>query len=429
MKRRLILFVVILALQLGSVTAQHGVLEIFSWWAGDEGPALEALTALYDSRHPEIEVINATVTGGAGVNFRAVLKTRMLGGNPPDSFQVHAGQELIGTWVIANRMQDLTWLYEEEGWFDVFPQGLIDQLSYEGSIYSVPVNIHRAGVMWYIPHYLDTWGVSIPATRDEFYEVCTDLQSRGITPLVVVNTSLKNPAAINLATTWHLREHIYWQSYAEAIEELGPRIWNSITLVTNATLLSAIIGSLNGYVLSKWRIAGERVLFPLILLGMFIPYQGILIPLFEFMRDARLYGGIPGLIIILAIYGLPITTLIFRNFYAEIPDEMLEAAAIDGAGFWDIYTQIVFPLSISGFVVVIIWQFTQIWNEFLFAVTMTTGASEPITVGLAQLAGGEAVQWNLPMAGAVVAMLPPITIYLILSRYFVRGLLAGSIKS
>jgi glucose/mannose transport system permease protein len=244
---------------------------------------------------------------------------------------------------------------------------------------------------------------------------------------VVINTSFKDPATINLATTWHLPESIYWQSYAEAIDTFGPRIWNSITLVTNSTLLSAVIGSLNGYVLSKWRVSGERILFPLILLGMFIPYQGILIPLFEFMRDIRLYGGIPGLVAIHAIYGLPITTLIFRNFYTEIPDEMLEAAAIDGAGFWDIYTRIVFPLSISGFVVVIIWQSTQIWNEFLFAVTMTTGASEPITVGLAQLAGGEAVQWNLPMAGAVIAALPPVLVYLILSRYFVRGLLAGSV--
>ncbi len=245
---------------------------------------------------------------------------------------------------------------------------------------------------------------------------------------VVINTSFKEPAAINLATTWHLPRSLYWQSYTEVIDKFGPRILNSITLVTNSTLLSAMMGSLNGYVLSKWHIPGEQVLFPLILLGMFIPYQGILIPLFEFMRDMNLYGGIPGLIIIHTIYGLPITTLIFRNFYMEIPNEMLEAAAIDGAGFFDIYSQIIFPLSVSGFVVVIIWQFTQIWNEFLFAVTMTAGESEPITVGLAQLAGGEAVQWNLPMAGAVVAALPPIIVYMIMSRYFIRGLLAGSSK-
>lgn len=246
---------------------------------------------------------------------------------------------------------------------------------------------------------------------------------------VVVNTSIKDPSTINLGSTWHLPERFYWQSYDEVMKEFGPRIWNSITLVTNSTILSAVLGSLNGYVLSKWRVYGERILFPLILFGMFIPYQAILIPLFEFMRDIHLYGGVPSLVIIHTIYGLPITTLIFRNFYMEIPDEMLEAAAIDGAGFFDIYRLIVFPLSISGFVVVIIWQFTQIWNEFLFAVTMTTGASEPITVGLAHLAGGEAVKWNLPMAGAVVAALPPILVYIIMSRYFVRGLLAGSIKT
>jgi glucose/mannose transport system permease protein len=246
--------------------------------------------------------------------------------------------------------------------------------------------------------------------------------------LVVINTSVKDPASINLATTWQLPSRVHWQSYSEVIDAFGPRIWNSVTLVTNATIISAVLGSLNGYILSKWRIPGERVIFPLILFGMFIPYQAILIPLFEFMRDLQLYGGIRSLVIIHAVYGLPITTLIFRNFYVEIPDEMLEAAAIDGAGFFEIYTRIIFPLSISGFVVVIIWQFTQIWNEFLFAVTMTSGEAEPITVGLAHLAGGEAVRWNLPMAGAVVAALPPIIVYIIMSRYFVRGLLAGSIK-
>lgn len=188
MKKHFLLFVSILTL-VSSVGAQGatptGELEIFSWWAGDEGPALEALIELYNRQYPAVEVVNATVTGGAGVNFRAVLKTRMLGGNPPDSFQVHAGQELIGTWVVADRMQDLTWLYEEEGWFEVFPQSLIDELSYDGGIYSVPVNIHRAGVLWYIPAHLETWGIQLPVTLDEFYATCAALQSQGITPLVI----------------------------------------------------------------------------------------------------------------------------------------------------------------------------------------------------------------------------------------------------
>lgn len=246
---------------------------------------------------------------------------------------------------------------------------------------------------------------------------------------VVVVTSLKEPSSINLQTTWNLPASPYWESFRDVLDAFGPRILNSATIVVSATVLSSILGSLNGYVLSKWRLPGEKLLYPLILFGMFIPYQAILVPLFEFLRDINLYGGVAGLVVIHVVYGLPITTLIFRNFYVDIPDEMLEAAAIDGAGFWQLYTQIVFPLSVSGFVVVIIWQFTQIWNEFLFAVTMTSSDSEPITVGLAQLAGGEAVKWNLPMAGAMVAALPPLLVYIILGRYFIRGLLAGSVKS
>lgn len=245
---------------------------------------------------------------------------------------------------------------------------------------------------------------------------------------LVIVTSLKEPASINLATTWQPPVNPYWQSYGEVMEKFGPRLWNSVSLAISATVISSMLGSFNGYVFSKWHIPGEKFLFPLMLFGMFIPYQAILIPLFEFMRQIDLYGGIPGLVLIHTVYGLPITTLIFRNFYVDIPDEMLEAAAIDGADFFRLYTKIVFPLSIPGFVVVIIWQFTQIWNEFLFAVTMTTPEFEPITVGLAQLAGGEAVKWNEPMAGALIAALPPLLIYIVLGRYFIRGLLAGSIK-
>ena len=245
---------------------------------------------------------------------------------------------------------------------------------------------------------------------------------------LVIVTSLKSPDTITLANTWNLPDQLYWQSYTEVIEAFGPRIQNSVTLVIGATVASSVLGSLNGYVFSKWHIPGEKILFPMMLFGMFIPYQAILIPLFDFMRSIGLYGGVPGLILIHTVYGLPITTLIFRNFYVDIPNEMLEAAAIDGAGFFNLYREVVFPLSIPGFVVVIIWQFTQIWNGFLFGITMTNPANQPITVGLSQLAGGEAVKWNLPMAGAIVAALPPLLVYIVLGRYFIRGLLAGSVK-
>ena len=165
--------------------AVQGELEIFSWWAGDEGPALEALIALYEKTYPEVSVINATVTGGAGVHAKAVLKTRMLGGDPPDTFQVHAGQELIGTWVVANRMEDLTWLYEEEGWMEAFPADLLGLLSTEEGIWSVPVNIHRSNVLYYIPDNLAQWGVDVPKTWDEFFEIAPKLEAQGIIPLSV----------------------------------------------------------------------------------------------------------------------------------------------------------------------------------------------------------------------------------------------------
>ncbi len=246
---------------------------------------------------------------------------------------------------------------------------------------------------------------------------------------MVVITSFKTPAQIDLATAWELPNPWNFQSFVTAWDAFAPFLLNSINLVLPATLLSSLLGSLNGYVLSKWKFKGSNVLFQLMLFGMFIPYQSILIPLFQFLNQIGLYGNIPGLIVVHVVYGLPITTLIFRNYYAEVPTEMIEAGSIDGAGFFGVYRHIVFPISLPGFVVVIIWQFTQIWNEFLFAVTLTSGTgNEPITVAISNLAGGEAVNWNLPMAGSIMAALPTLLVYLFLGRYFIRGLLAGSVK-
>lgn len=200
------------ATALGSVSLAQGKLEIFSWWAGDEGPALQALLDLYKKKYPNVEVINATVTGGSGVNARAVLKTRMLGGDPPDSFQVHAGQELIGTWVVAGRMEDLTSLYKSEGWMTRFPKGLIDLLSYNGGIWSVPVNIHRSNVMWYNPAKLREWGVTPPKTWTEFLSTCATLKSKGV----------EAPLAVGEAWT---QQHL-WESVALGV--LGPDNWAAL---------------------------------------------------------------------------------------------------------------------------------------------------------------------------------------------------------
>ncbi|WP_420596203.1 ABC transporter substrate-binding protein [Deinococcus sp.] len=174
------------ALAFTAQAAAAGKVEIFSWWAGDEGPALEALIKLYEAKYPNVKVDNATVSGGAGTNAKAVLKTRMLGGTPPDSFQAHAGQELIGTWVVADRMEDLSSLFKSEGWDKVFPKDVLSLISTGGKEWSVPVNVHRSNVMWYNPAKLKEWGVSAPTTWAQFLTTCTTLKGKGVAaPLVM----------------------------------------------------------------------------------------------------------------------------------------------------------------------------------------------------------------------------------------------------
>ena len=204
-------FILLALLAVFGFASAQSELEIFSWWAGDEGPALEALIKRYNELYPNTKVINATVTGGSGVNARAVLKTRMLGGDPPDSFQVHAGQELIGTWVVANRMEDLTFLYKDQGWMDKYPAGLLKLLSTDDGIWSVPVNIHRSNVMWYNPAKIKEMGVAIPDSWDSFLTVCKQIKSLGVTPLVV-------------GENW-TQQHL-WESVALGV--LGPEDWQNL---------------------------------------------------------------------------------------------------------------------------------------------------------------------------------------------------------
>jgi glucose/mannose transport system permease protein len=245
---------------------------------------------------------------------------------------------------------------------------------------------------------------------------------------VMVITGLKSFSEVNLATMWNLPASINFDNFAEAFGKLAPNFANTLLLVLPVTIISCLLGSINGYVLSKWKFPGADIVFPVLLFGMFIPYQSILIPLVQFMQTIGLYGGIPGLILVHVIYGIPITTLTFRNYFAQIPNEMVEAATIDGAGLLRIYRSIFLPLSIPAFVVVAIWQFTQSWNDFLFAVALTRNESYPVTVALNNLAGSMVVAWNVQMAGAFLAALPTLLIYIVLGRYFLRGLMAGALK-
>jgi glucose/mannose transport system permease protein len=245
---------------------------------------------------------------------------------------------------------------------------------------------------------------------------------------VLLVTGFKSFQEVNLATMWALPSRIHLDNFAAAYEKLSPNLRNSLTVALSAGILSSILGSLNGYVLSKWRFRGSDFLFTAMLFGMFIPYQSILIPLVRFMQTIRLYGGLSGLILTHIIYGIPITTLIFRNYYACIPTEMVEAAHIDGAGLLGIYRHVMLPLAIPAFAVALIWQFTSVWNEFLFAVTITGPTHWPVTVALQNLAGSQIVEWNVQMAGAFLAALPTLLVYIFLGRFFLRGLMAGALK-
>lgn len=250
-------------------------------------------------------------------------------------------------------------------------------------------------------------------------------------------TGMKSFEEVSLARMWDLPSGLHFDSFvkawlgsqAEGFRGLSENFMNSVYLAVPATLLSAMLGSLNGYVLAKWKFRGSNILFPLMLFGMFIPYQSILIPLVQVLQTVGLYGTIPGLIFVHVVYGIPITTLIFRNYYAEVPTELVEAAKIDGAGIMGIYRHILFPISMPGFVVVMIWQFTSIWNDFLFGVIVTSRpAVQPVIVALNNMAGSYIVEWNVQMAGALLAALPTLFVYILLGRYFMRGLLAGSLK-
>jgi glucose/mannose transport system permease protein len=206
--------------------------------------------------------------------------------------------------------------------------------------------------------------------------------------------------------------------------------WNSLRMVIPAVLISTLIGAVNGYVLSKWRFKGSDTFFAMLLLGCFIPFQVILLPMARTLGLLGLAESIWGLVLVHTIYGLAFTTLFFRNYYVAVPDELVKAARIDGAGFFRIFMRIMLPISMPIFMVTIIWQTTQIWNDFLFGVCFSTGENQPITVALNNLVNtsSSVKEYNVDMAGAIIAALPTLFVYFVAGKYFVRGLTAGAVK-
>ncbi|KJV29989.1 sugar ABC transporter permease [Aquitalea magnusonii] len=223
-----------------------------------------------------------------------------------------------------------------------------------------------------------------------------------------------------------------WSSACTGVECGGMKgfFWNSVKMAVPSVLISTLIGAVNGYVVSMWRFRGSDVLFTLLLVGCFIPFQVVLLPMARLLGELGIANTTSGLVMVHVIYGLAFTTLFFRNFFVTIPDELVKAARIDGAGFWTIFFRILLPISGPIFMVCVIWQFTQIWNDFLFGVVFAAGEAQPITVALNNLVNTSTgvKEYNVDMAAAIIAALPTLFVYMVAGRYFVRGLTAGAVK-
>ncbi|WP_293759579.1 carbohydrate ABC transporter permease [uncultured Aquitalea sp.] len=223
-----------------------------------------------------------------------------------------------------------------------------------------------------------------------------------------------------------------WSSACTGVQCEGMKgfFWNSVKMAVPSVLLSTLIGAINGYVVSMWRFKGSDALFTMVLVGCFIPFQVVLLPMATLLGQLGIANTTTGLVVVHVVYGLAFTTLFFRNFYVTIPDELVKAARIDGAGFWTIFFRILMPISGPIFMVCVIWQFTQIWNDFLFGVVFAAGESQPITVALNNLVNTSTgvKEYNVDMAAAIIAALPTLFVYMVAGRYFVRGLTAGAVK-
>jgi glucose/mannose transport system permease protein len=248
--------------------------------------------------------------------------------------------------------------------------------------------------------------------------------------ILLALTSFKSLAEADPSRAWQLPKSWTFDAWREAWDQLHGGLWNSFKLVIPATVISTFLGSINGFVLSRWRFPGADIVFTIFLFGMFIPYQAVMIPLGLLFNDLNYSPGLGRLIIAHIVYGIPMTTLIFRNYYATtVPNELIEAARMDGAGLFRTYVSVMLPASPPAFVVTAIWQFTSIWNDFLFAVFLVTNPNSwPVTVALNNTAGSQVTPFPVQMAGALIASVPTLVVYILLGRYFMRGLMAGALK-
>ncbi|MBB2485892.1 carbohydrate ABC transporter permease [Mitsuaria sp. WAJ17] len=261
-----------------------------------------------------------------------------------------------------------------------------------------------------------------------------------LTPLyVMVSTSLKSMEELRQGSLLSIPSAPDLGAWAKAWSSactgtdcngLKPFFMNSVAMVVPAVIISTALGAINGYVLTKWRFRGSELIFALMLFGVFMPMQVVLLPMSQVLGQLGLANSLAGLVLVHVLAGLPSTTLFFRNYYAGLPDELVKAAMLDGAGFWQIFWRIVLPLSGPILVVTLIWQFTAIWNDFLYGVVFSGADAKPITVGLNNLANtsSSVKEYNVDMAAALIAAAPTLLVYVLAGKYFVRGLTAGAVK-
>ena len=259
-------------------------------------------------------------------------------------------------------------------------------------------------------------------------------------PLYVMTvTSLKGMPEIRLGNIFSPPLEVTFAPWVKAwsqactgltCEGLSRGFWNSVQITVPSVIASIIVASINGYALANWRFKGANVFFTILIFGAFIPYQVMLYPLVIMLREIGIYGSLGGLVIVHTIFGMPILTLLFRNYFTSLPEELFKAARVDGAGFWGIYFRIMVPMSLPIFTVAVILQVTGIWNDFLFGIVYTGPENYPMTVELNNIVNStQGVQeYNVNMAATIITGLVPLTIYFISGKLFVRGIAAGAVK-
>jgi glucose/mannose transport system permease protein len=256
---------------------------------------------------------------------------------------------------------------------------------------------------------------------------------------VMIVTSLKGMPEIRMGNVFSPPVEVTFEPWVKAwahactgitCDGLSRGFWNSVQILLPSVTLSIAVASVNGYALSNWKFKGSEVFFNILILGAFIPYQIMLYPIVILLREMGLYGGLSGLVLVHTIFGMPILTLLFRNYFSSIPEELFKAARVDGAGFWRIYFQIMMPMALPIFVVAIILQVTGIWNDFLFGVIYTKPDLYPMTVQLNNIVNSVqgVKEYNVNMAATLLTGLVPLVIYFASGKLFVRGIAAGAVK-